>query len=251
MAHCHEAAEARRHQLCHSGNHGKIYWLKIKHNNMKKIAVFGAGGFGREVKMLIDQVNDRGATYEFVGFFDDSEPKGKMINGYPVLGGRKELNEYPEELCIAYAVGNPATKKKIVDSLTNSKISTPTLVHPSVYIGKDDVAIGEGCIICAGCIITVNIRIGNFVILNLGCTVGHDTVIEDHASFMPSVNISGEVVIREGVYAGTGAKIINQLEIGAYTIIGAGAVVSKTLPEYCTAVGIPAKPIKFHNVVNN
>lgn len=63
---------------------------------------------------------------------------------------------------------------------------------------------------------------------------------------MPLVNISGEVKIGEGVYVGTGAKIINQLEIGDYTIVGAGAVVSKTLPAKCTAVGVPAKPIKFH-----
>ena len=63
---------------------------------------------------------------------------------------------------------------------------------------------------------------------------------------MPSVNISGEVIIKEGVYIGTGAKIVNQLDIGENTIVGAGAVVSKSLPANCTAVGIPAKPIKFH-----
>ncbi|MFP3663242.1 acetyltransferase, partial [Burkholderia sp. SIMBA_043] len=58
--------------------------------------------------------------------------------------------------------------------------------------------------------------------------------------------ISGEVIINKAVYVGTGAKIINLLEIGENTIIGAGAVVSKSIPANCTAVGIPAKPIKFH-----
>lgn len=214
---------------------------------MKKIAVYGAGGFGREVKMLIDQVNAASMTYEFVGYFDDGTEKGTMVNGYPVLGGWEELNLWSEPLCIAYAIGSPATKKKIIDKISNPNASTPSLIHPNVLIGADDVAIGEGCIICAGCIITINIRIGKFVILNLACTVGHDTVIEDYASFMPGVNISGEVNIREGVYVGTGAKIINQLDIGRFTIVGAGAVVSKTLPDECTAVGIPAKAIKFHN----
>ena len=61
-----------------------------------------------------------------------------------------------------------------------------------------------------------------------------------------SGTLSGEVVVEESVYVGTGAKIINQLTIGNNTIVGAGAVVSKSLPEKCTAVGIPAKPIKFH-----
>ena len=78
------------------------------------------------------------------------------------------------------------------------------------------------------------------------CTVGHDTLIKEYCSFMPSVNISGEVEVQECVYVGTGAKIINRLQIGKNTIVGAGAVVSKSLPENCTAVGIPAKPIKFH-----
>ena len=64
---------------------------------------------------------------------------------------------------------------------------------------------------------------------------------------MPSVNISGEVIISEKVYVGTGAKIINQIEIGENSIIGAGAVVSKSIPSNCTAVGVPAKPTKFHN----
>ena len=106
------------------------------------------------------------------------------------------------------------------------------------------VKIEDGCIVCAGNILTVNIVVHKFVILNLGCTVGHDTNIGEFSSFMPSVNISGDVIIGREVYVGTGAKIINQLSVGMGTVIGAGAVVTKSLPEKCTAVGIPAKVIK-------
>lgn len=81
----------------------------------------------------------------------------------------------------------------------------------------------------------------------MSCIVGHDTVVGAFSSFMPSVNISGEVEIGESVYGGTGAKIINQLEVGENTIIGAGAVVAKSLPPSCTAVGIPVTPVKFNN----
>lgn len=213
---------------------------------MKKIAIFGAGGFGREVKMLVDQINHEKNMYDFIGYFDDGEEKGKLINGFPVLGGMKELNQFDESLNLVFAIGNPSTKRKIFKNVDNSNIKYPSLIHPNVLLGSDDVNIGEGCIICAGTIITVNIKIGEHVILNLSCTVGHDTNIGDFSSFMPSVNISGEVNIKEGVYVGTGAKIINQLEIGENTIIGSGAVVSKSLPANCTAVGVPAKPIKFH-----
>lgn len=214
---------------------------------MKKIAIFGAGGFGREVAMLVGQINAVKPEWVLVGFFDDGFGKGTLVNGLPVLGGVADINAYPEQLYLVVALGNPVAKKKIISLVTNEQIAYATLIHPNVQLGDSAwVTIGEGSIITAGCVITVNISIGRHVILNLGCTVGHDTVIGDYASFMPGVNISGEVIIEEGVYTGTGAKIINQLTIGSNTIVGAGAVVSRSLPASCTAVGIPAKPIKFH-----
>lgn len=212
---------------------------------MKKIAIVGAGGFGREVKMLIDQINEKTPLYEIVGFYDD-KTHANIINGIPYLGAIENINEIDYSVCLAIAIGDPATKKKIIDNIHNENIEYPNLIHPSVIIGKDNVFLGKGNIICAGVIITIDIEIENFVILNLSCTLGHDTKIKSFCSFMPTVNISGEVLIHNSVYVGTGAKIINLLEIGENTIVGAGAVVAKSLPANCTAVGIPAKPIKFH-----
>ena len=214
---------------------------------MKDIVIIGAGGFGREVKTIIDTLNKNHKVYNFLGYYDDGIEKGKIINGFPVLGTLEELNRLKTNLSVVLGIGDPIVKSKIVASLSNNLLNFPTLIHPSVLISDDEVTIGHGCVICAGTIITCNIKIGNFVTLNLMCTVGHDTTINDFSAFMPSVNISGEVLIDEKVYVGTGAKIINQLTIGKNTIVGAGAVVSRSLPENCTAVGIPAKPIKFHD----
>lgn len=214
---------------------------------MKDIAIFGVGGFGREVLALIKDINKPTKTWNIVGFFDDGHEKGDIINGYPILGKTEDLNCWETPISMAVSIGNPIVKKRILDRITNPLVDYPTLIHPTVWIGdKEFVNVGRGCIICAGNLITTNIRIEDFVILNLGCTVGHDTVIKKYSAFMPSVNISGEVIVGEGVYVGTGAKIINQLEIGDYTIVGAGAVVSKTLPTNCTAVGVPARPIKYN-----
>jgi len=213
---------------------------------MKDIVIVGAGGFGREVKTIIDAINKNNKSYNFLGYYDDNIAKGTIINNFPVLGNLNDLNALTTPTDVVLGIGNPNVKSKIIATLKNELLHFPTLIHPSVIISEDAITIENGCIICAGTIITCNIKIGKFVTLNLMCTVGHDTVIGDYASFMPSVNISGEVHIEENVYVGTGAKIINQLTIGKATIVGAGAVVSKSLPENCTAVGIPAKPIKFH-----
>lgn len=214
---------------------------------MKNIVIIGVGGFGREVKILIDQINQVYKEFNLLGFYDDANDLSSNYNGLAYLGTIEDLNSLGDETAVVLGVGDPNTKQKIISKLTNSNLTFPSLIHPSVILGNDNVTIGEGSIICAGCIITCNIEIGRFVTLNLMCTVGHDTKIGSYSSFMPSVNISGEVLIDEFVYVGTGAKIINQLSIGQDTIIGAGAVVSKSLPSNCTAVGIPAKPIKFHN----
>lgn len=213
---------------------------------MKKIAIFGAGGFGREVKWLIDDINRKEPTWEFIGYFDDDFSHVKNIESRFFLGGMAALNAWEEGLSIVFAIGNPLVKRKIIQKINHPHLHFPALVHPWTAIGHTNISIGEGSIICAGTIITTDVTIGKHVILNLSCTVGHDTVIGDFSSFMPTVNISGEVMIGECVYGGTGAKIINLVEIGEETIIGAGAVVAKSLPAKCTAVGIPAKPVKFH-----
>ncbi|MHA8053737.1 NeuD/PglB/VioB family sugar acetyltransferase [Aquirufa sp. OSTEICH-129A] len=214
---------------------------------MKRIAIYGCGGFGREVKSLIDQINSDSKKYDFIGYFDDGISKGTNIGSDIVLGGIIDLNMYSHNLLLVISISDPIVKNKIVDSISNNYVSFPVLIHPSSIISDIDVIIGEGSIICASVIITVNVKIGNHVILNLGCTVGHDTNIGEFSSFMPAVNISGEVNIGSHVYCGTGAKIVNRINIGEYTKIGAGSLVHKSLPSYCTAVGFPAKPIKFQN----
>ena len=215
---------------------------------MEEIIIIGAGGFGREVKMLIDQINFRSKKFKLLGFIDESINKGRIVNGIEVLGDISYLEGITTKVNLALAIGNPILRKEIFDKIgKNNNLFFPTLIHPGVIIGDDNVNIGLGCIICAGCILTVNIKIENFVILNLATTVGHDSELMNFSSIMPSVNISGECKIEENVYVGTGAKIINKVNVGKNTIIGAGRVVTKSLPSNCTAVGIPAKVVKINN----
>lgn len=213
---------------------------------MKDLVIIGAGGFGREIKCLIDDINAFSSKkiYNILGFIDDAVEPNTLINGMLVLGNLEYLNALKDKPSIVFGIGDPAVKKKMFLKLQS--FDFPLIIHPSVSVTGDQIQIGKGSIICKGSILTCNIQLEDFVTVNLSCTIGHDSVIKSYTSLMPAVNCSGEVVIEEGVYIGTGAKIINQVAIGDNTIIGAGAVVSKSLPANCTAVGIPAKAIKFH-----
>ena len=214
---------------------------------MKEIAIFGAGGFGMEVAQLIGQINAREPQWKLLGYFDDGEPAGKVVGGYPVLGGLETLNAWDRGLDLVLALGIPRTKMAVHGKIRNPRVSYPTLIHPAAIVGgAGHVTIGEGSIVCAGNIITTAISIGRHVILNLACTVGHETMIGDYSSFMPTCNISGEVRIGKGVFFGTGSKIINQKSVGDGATIGAGAVVISDIPEGATAVGVPAKVVKIN-----
>lgn len=211
---------------------------------MKDIVIIGAGGFGREVAWLIEDINRFNNQWNIIGFVDDNETiQGTKINGYEVVGNFEWLKE--QELYVVNAIGNPIIKKKVMDRLCDSKNTYPVLIHPSV-IYSDKVIFGEGSIICAGNIITVNIEIGKHVIINLDCTIGHDAILGDYTTVLPSVNVSGFVTTEECVSIGTGSAIIQGVSVGKNTVIGAGSVVVKDLPENCIAVGAPAMPIRFH-----
>ena len=208
---------------------------------MKDIVIIGAGGFGREVKWLIDEINEVSKQWNFLGFIDDNMERGTKINDSIVIGDLKWLNK--QSVNVICAIADPIVKKRVLDQLTESNNIYPILIHPDVRMSRF-VDIGEGSIICSGCILTVNIKVGKHVIINLDSTIGHDAFIGDYSTILPSVNISGYVNIEEMVSVGTGAKIIQELRVGRNTIIGAGAIVTKDIPQNVVAVGMPAKPIK-------
>ena len=210
---------------------------------MNEIAIYGAGGFGRETALLIDQINALQPVWKLVGFFDDHIEKGKEVDGLPVLGGIKQVNEVPHNLALALAIADPTARRRIAEGITNKQVRYPVLAHPRAMLGSETNFFGRGCILTAGCILTTGIILGEFAIVNLLSTVGHDAKIGSFCTLMPSSNISGNVEIGEETMIGTGAKILQNLTIGARCKVGAGAVLTGSLQSDQTAVGVPARPV--------
>jgi sugar O-acyltransferase (sialic acid O-acetyltransferase NeuD family) len=208
------------------------------------LVIFGAGGLGREVLVLLNQLNEAGANWEVLGFYDDQPPATPTVAGLPYLGTAHDLNQTAEPLAVAVAVGSSASRAAVVARLTSPQLTFPALVHPGVRLAASQrVALGAGCLIQQGCILTCDIVLGRFVLLNLGCTIGHDAVLDDFCSLMPHANIGGAAQLGTGVYLGTNATVIHAVRVGAGTTVGAGAVVVRELPAGVTAIGVPAKAI--------
>lgn len=210
---------------------------------MNNLYIIGAGGFGREVIWLVERINTLEPTWNIVGFIDDDETRwGTKESGYPVLGGCEYLKRM-ENVYAVCAVGAAKTRKLIVEKMKKSAVKFATLIDPSVLFSPK-VEIGKGTIICANSILTVDIKIGEHVIINLDCTVGHDSIVENFVTIYPNVNVSGNVHLGECSELGTGVQIIQGKKIASNTIIGAGAVVVGDIEKSGTYVGGPAKRIK-------
>ena len=214
--------------------------------DVQDLVIIGAGGLGREVKWLVERINQRAETWNLIGFIDDGIPQGTEVSGIPVIGGVDYLLEVKESLSVVCAIGAPTVRKMIVNRLRgNSNLSFPALIDPSVKM-SESVVLRMGCVILMDCILTVDIEVGEFTIINWDSSIGHDSSVDSFVTIYPSCNISGNVRIGELCEIGTGTQVIQVISIGESTVVGAGSVVVRHLPAYCTAVGVPAKPIKFH-----
>lgn len=207
---------------------------------MEDIYIVGASGFGREVAWLIEENND----FKIAGFIDDNKNNhGKVVNGYPVLGGCDYLLNLNGSINVVIAIGKSSVRKIIVDKLkTKNDIVYPNIISKNSMSSKY-VNYGEGNIVCCGNILTTNISIGSFNLINLNCTIGHDVVINDFVTVYPGVNISGNTVLGNCCEIGTGSKCIQGITIADNVIVGAGGVVVKNLEESATYVGVPVRKL--------
>lgn len=212
---------------------------------MKKIAIYAAGGFGREVAWLVESCQRGGQNVEVACFIDDNEAiAGTYMNGVEVLSLRQARAKYPDAYVVSGA-GAPKIRELTMEKARAAGFAFFTLIHPRTEMSKW-VEIGEGTVICTGNILTTNITLARHVQINLDCTIGHDVVMGDYATLAPGVHVSGCVHIGKRAYIGTGAVIINgtqdsPLVIGDDVVIGAGACVTKS-KSYGTWGGYPPSP---------
>ncbi len=208
----------------------------------RKICIVGTGGFAREVFCcIIDIFKAKNRSIEDkVCFLDKDEfCTGEKIMGIDVI---LESTFNSEKYIVVVAIGDPKTRKKVVDNFPKDTCYA-TLIHPTAVI-SDWVEIGEGSIITAGVIVTCNIKIGKHAHLNLCTTIGHDCEIGDYFTTAPSANISGICKFGNLVYFGTNTCVKQGVSICDNVTIGMGGVVVKDIKESGIYIGNPLRKLE-------
>lgn len=211
-----------------------------------KIAIFGAGGLGREISCFIKLLNREKQSWELIGFFDDGLRKGSLNEYGEVLGGLDELNAWPEKLALSIAIGDPESIHLVAARIANPNITFPNIISPDLFVlDRDSFKLGKGNIITAKCIISCNVKIGSFNLLNGNVIVGHDVVIGSYNAIMPSVNISGEVEIGDCNFIGVSSSVLQRVKVGSRVRISAGSVVIRKTHDDSVYLGNPALKMKY------
>lgn len=203
----------------------------------QRLIIIGASGHG---KVVADAAEKTGKYHQIL-FLDDAELK--ECAGYPVAGSVSDARLYYNDSEFIVAIGNPCIREKIQERLLADEAHLATIIHPSVIIGKG-VVIGSGTVLLAGSIVNADSKIGNGCILNTAASIDHDCVVEDYAHVSVGAHLAGTVKIGKRTWVGIGASVSNNLEICDDCMIGAGAVVVRTIMKKGTYVGIPAREMQ-------
>ncbi|WP_194897973.1 NeuD/PglB/VioB family sugar acetyltransferase [Catenulispora pinisilvae] len=206
-----------------------------------RIAVAGAGGFGRETA---DALRDLYPDSDlFAGFLDDALPE--LLIADKVLGPIDLIHELPD-LRLVVCVGNPRdylSRAAIVERLSLPESRYATVVHRGAHVSQTS-TVGVGSVLLAGAVLTADATVGRHVAVMPQVVVTHDVVVGDYATLASGVKLGGGVAVGEGAYLGAGALVREGVRIGAWAQVGMGSVVLRDVPDGEVWVGNPAGKLR-------
>lgn len=210
---------------------------------MDNIVIIGSSS---HAKVIIDIV-EREGRYNIAGFLDRYRKVGEQTLGYRVLGQEEDLPQLATKHALngaIVAIGDNFIRSKEAARVREVCPGLPfvSAIHPNASIAKN-VSVGEGSVIMAGVAVNPCCSIGRLCILNTSSSLDHDSVMEEFSSLAPGVTSGGNC--RIGAYAavGIGAILINGIDIGEHSVIGAGSTVLNNIASFKVAYGTPAKDI--------
>jgi len=202
-----------------------------------KLIVFGAGGHGKVVAETAKQ-----AGWTVVGFVDDVIASGTMVDSsHHILGNRDWLSSLPRtEYQIALGIGDNCSRGSVASFLDSQGFSAAIVISPNAVVSPS-AQIGSGTVVFPGAIINATAAVGKGTIINSGAIVEHDAKVGDYAHLSPNSTLGGGSSVGDFTHVGIGCSIIPLVSVGSRSILGAGSVATRRIPDNVVAFGVPAR----------
>jgi sugar O-acyltransferase (sialic acid O-acetyltransferase NeuD family) len=208
------------------------------------VIIFGSGGMAQEVfewsffngKLssignVVGYCNDQGVNVSF-----------ESRTGLSFIDLETASSRFPN-LMVLLCIGDPVGRKLVAEKIKFFGIELLTFVHPSAVVAKS-AQIGVGSIIYPFVVVSSNVRIGKCCIVNSFSGVGHDVETGDYCTLSAQVDLTGFVNLGEGVFIGSGARVLPKKKIGDYSKIGAGITVIRSLGVNSIVLPKPTEVLK-------
>ncbi|MGT2829354.1 acetyltransferase [Streptococcus hillyeri] len=206
-----------------------------------RVAFLGAGSFSDGVLPYLNQ-----EKYQFIGYFDDKPIEN--YRGFPVYGTLADSVTFLEEGkvdLVFVTIGDNKKRKEIFELISEQHYDALfNIISPQSAIMPTAQLSGKGIFVGFSAFIGSDSVIGDNCIINTSAIVEHHTIIKAHCNITPRATINGLCNIGQGCYIGSGSVLIQLVELADEIVLGAGAVVVKSLTESGTYVGTPARKIK-------
>ncbi|MGC8827669.1 MAG: acetyltransferase [Anaerolineae bacterium] len=214
---------------------------------MSKVILLGAGGLAREVLDGIEACQRAGQDIDPIGCIDaDTALWGQEINGLPVLGGLDWFDgaSSRRDIPLIAAIGAPRSRRHMVQEALRRGLRFASLIHPAAHISSR-ARLGTGVVILAGCVVENHAVIGDFVVINNLCFIGHDVQVGAYCTLAPGALLAGGSRLWEGVDFGIGAATRQGVSIGSGAVIGGQAMIVEDVPANAVVVGVPGRVMRF------
>uniref|UniRef100_E6Q719 Transferase hexapeptide repeat containing protein n=1 Tax=mine drainage metagenome TaxID=410659 RepID=E6Q719_9ZZZZ len=209
----------------------------LKHD----LIIWGASGHAKVLSEFVEQCD-----FRIVALFDQRKGLNSPLPGIPVYQGEEGfatwLRERGEPAAFAVAIGGGHGRDRIAihELLTGAGLFAPALRHPTAFIAADAV-IGAGSQILAQAAVCASVRVGNQCIINTAASVDHECRLGNGVHVAPGAHLAGLVTVEDFAFIGIGATVLPRIRIGKGSVVGAGAVVTRDVPDGVTVLGVPAR----------
>jgi len=203
--------------------------------------VAGAKGLAKELLEIFLQTDALNGLYFFDNLSDDIPEK--LFNRFSIIrtfDEAQKIFEHTADSTFALGLGNPFLRRKLCDQFLKIAGRLTSVISPKADIGHFDTTLGDGCCILPGVVITNGVTLGKGCLLNPNATISHDSALGDFVEVSPGVNVTGNCRIGDYSFLGSNCVILPKIILGKNVTVGAGAVVTKDVPDNCMVAGVPA-----------